>query len=292
VLLHNGGIRFAILVGLLAGAYAHADPLTPPVRECDDPEPAWIWCDDFEDNRLSSYFEASMERRAAVGRDGSHAAVARFHPQRSEAGNLKVAFGRTPSAAFRPVDEGRKRYREIYWRMFVRQAEQWEGAGGDKLSRATILTDINRSQAMIAHVWSGSDPGPQASHLIIDPASGTDTRGRVRTARYNDFDNLRWLGARASAQPVFVPERVGAWICVEAQVRLNDPGKENGIFRLWIDDTPAAGRDDLDWVGEYREYGVNAVFFENYWNRGSPVEQERFMDNLVVSTERIGCGTQ
>jgi hypothetical protein len=31
------------------------------------------------------------------------------------------------------------------------------------------------------------------------------------------------------------------------------------------------------------------VFVENYWNTGSPVAQERYLDNLVVSTQRIGC---
>jgi len=31
------------------------------------------------------------------------------------------------------------------------------------------------------------------------------------------------------------------------------------------------------------------VFFENYWNDGAPAAQERDLDNIVVSTERIGC---
>jgi hypothetical protein len=31
------------------------------------------------------------------------------------------------------------------------------------------------------------------------------------------------------------------------------------------------------------------VFFENYWNTGSPKLQERYFDNIVVSTQPIGC---
>jgi len=38
-------------------------------------------------------------------------------------------------------------------------------------------------------------------------------------------------------------------------------------------------------------YGINAVFIENYWNKGAPVVQERYLDNFVVSRARIGCGT-
>ena len=50
-----------------------------------------------------------------------------------------------------------------------------------------------------------------------------------------------------------------------------------------------AQRTGLNWVGGYQDYGINAVLVENYWNNGSPVVQERYLDNLVVSTQRIGC---
>jgi hypothetical protein len=45
----------------------------------------------------------------------------------------------------------------------------------------------------------------------------------------------------------------------------------------------------LDFVGTYTDYAINAVFFENYWNDGSIKEQERYFDNIVVSTKPIGC---
>jgi hypothetical protein len=31
------------------------------------------------------------------------------------------------------------------------------------------------------------------------------------------------------------------------------------------------------------------VFVENFWNAGSPVAQDRYIDNFVVSTQSIGC---
>jgi hypothetical protein len=45
-----------------------------------------------------------------------------------------------------------------------------------------------------------------------------------------------------------------------------------------------------DWNGDSGNYMINAVLFENYWNAGSPVTQERYFDNIVISTSRIGCG--
>ncbi len=72
-------------------------------------------------------------------------------------------------------------------------------------------------------------------------------------------------------------------------MRLNDPGLSNGVQEFWIDGNLEARRDGLNFVGSYMGYGINAIFIENYWNSGSVKEQERYFDNFVVSTERIGC---
>jgi hypothetical protein len=265
-------------------------PGRAPIRECDARPKAWIWCDDFERDRTAAYFEASMPRQKGIGRGGSFGAVGRFRPGEPEGGNLKLAFGRTPHPRFRAVDDGSRNYREIYWRFFVKKPADWRGGGADKLSRATVLAGGNWEQAMIAHVWAATDGGPKQSHLKIDPASGTDHGGRLRTTKYNDFDNLRWIGARTGRTAIFDRDNLGQWQCIEARVRLNDPGQANGLFELWVNDRLDAARDDIDWLERYDGYGINAVFLENYWNKGSPVAQERYMDNFIVSTARIGCG--
>lgn len=274
-------------------------PGTPPAaalaNECQSPGAGWIWCDDFDQDRFSSYYgydDASgrFTRVAGAGADGSHGMRSVFAttPQTSS-GALHLAFGRTPQASFRPVDGGTERYREVYWRIYVRYPTTWQGGGGDKLSRATsFVSPSNWSQAMIAHVWSGAD-APWSEFLYIDPASGTDAAGVVRTTAYNDFPNLRWLGAAQGATPLFASAQLGRWHCVEAHARLNDPGQSNGLFELWVNGALDATRDGLNWVGSYAEYGINAVLVENYWNAGSPVVQERYLDNFVVSTRRIGC---
>lgn len=264
----------------------------PLANECSSAAAAWIWCDDFEQNRLPSYFEydernGSFTRTAGVGVDGSSAMRVRFAAGQVEAGSLKLAFGRTPSAYFDAVDAGVTRHRDIYWRLYVRNAPDWTGGGGGKLSRATSFAGSNWQQAMIAHLWSGGSGG---NHLAIDPASGTDAQGNLRTTGYNDFDNLRWLGARTGETALFSSTNVGDWYCVEAHVRLNDAGQSNGVFEYWIDGRSEARASSLNWVGSYAEYGINAVFLENHWNDGAPRAQERYLDNFVVSTERIGCG--
>lgn len=268
----------------------------PVVHECDAPKPAWIFCDDFETNRLSSYFEyshpdSSFELTNGVGVLGSTGMRAHFRKGQVDAGSLRLAFGKTPSPYIHPVDSGSTIYRELYWRMYVRDDSAWTGGGGDKLSRAQVLASPSWAQAMGAPVWSGGGGTPPGSnYLVIDPYSGTDLAGTLRTTTYNDFPRLRWLGAVRTATPVFDQSHVGRWYCVEAHVRLNDAGRSDGVFELWIDDYLEARHADLNWIGHFADYGLNTVFFENYWNAGSPVDQSRYMDNFVVSTQRIGCG--
>ena len=279
-------------------ALATADTASnhPIVHECDAARPAWIFCDDFETNRLGSYFEyshpdSSFVRADSVGVLGSAGMRAHFKKGQVDAGSLRLAFGKTPMPYMHPVDSGKAIYRDIYWRMYLRDDSAWTGGGGDKLSRAQVLASTTWAQAMGAPVWSGGGgSAPGSNYLVIDPYSGTDAAGTLKTTTYNDFPRLRWLGAERAATPIFDRAHVGKWYCVEAHVRLNDAGASNGVFELWIDDYIEARHADLNWLGQFADYGINTVFLENYWNAGSPVDQYRYIDNFVVSTQRIGCG--
>jgi hypothetical protein len=71
-------------------------------------------------------------------------------------------------------------------------------------------------------------------------------------------------------------------------VKLNSPGASDGVFELWVDGVREAARNDLDWHGSWNEYGINAVFLENYWNSGSTRRQARWFDDFVISAAPIG----
>jgi hypothetical protein len=286
--------RTAVLLmvgGVLVTARAHGQVASP--NECDQPRPTWVFCDDFEADRLDRYFEyddarGAFVRAEGVGTAGSWGMRARFEAGTAGAGALHLALGRTPQRVFRPADAGTQVYRELYWRFFVRNQPGWQGGGGYKLTRAFVFaSESTWAQAMIAHVWAGQPPHQQV--LVMDPASGVAADGTLRSTRYNDFARLRWLGARRGRTPLFAADHVGAWYCVEVHVRLDDPGRGNGIFEFWVDGRLEALRNDLAWVGPFNRYGINAVYLENYWNNGAPVRQERYFDRFVVATARIGC---
>jgi len=266
------------------------EPLRWSPSECRAPRPGWIWCDDFEQDRLAQYSEyegrGSFVRTPGIGYGGTTGMRAVFVKDQVGAGVLHVHFGKMPGTDFRPVDGGTEVYRDIYWRVFVRYAPDWIGGGAAKMSRAQSLASTHWAQAMIAHVWVPAEP---LDRLAIEPASGVGFSGRLLTREYNDFPNLAF-GSRAwSDTPLFDGRHVGRWYCVEARARLNDPGRSNGVFELWIDDRHEARLSGLGWIGRFQEYGINAVYLENYWNDGAPQVQSRDFDNFVVSTQRIGC---
>jgi hypothetical protein len=76
--------------------------------------------------------------------------------------------------------------------------------------------------------WRSEAPG---AVLAIDPASGTDAEGTLTTTKYNDFADLRWLGA-AGKTTISSGDELGQWYFAEAHVRLHDIGLSNGTFRI------------------------------------------------------------
>ncbi|HZS60115.1 MAG TPA: hypothetical protein VFA43_12650, partial [Gemmatimonadaceae bacterium] len=92
-------------------------------HECAAPRPGWIWCDDFDNDRMSSYYEydnasGNFVRQPHMGINGSTAMHAHYVAHSgADFGYLHLAIGRTPSARLRAADGGTETYRELYWRL-------------------------------------------------------------------------------------------------------------------------------------------------------------------------------
>ncbi|MCC7020069.1 MAG: hypothetical protein IT332_09965 [Ardenticatenales bacterium] len=267
-----------------------------PTTVCTDApaHPEWIFCDDFESAApnvgVGRYFEiddddGDFERAPGVGRGGSHGMRTAWQQGEVGAGGLKVAFGRNPigymnRSRLRPNED----FREVWVRLDVRHDVGWVGDPA-KLSRVTVFTHAGDwRQAMVAHLW-----GDGKGHLLVDPARCIDAASRVKCATYNDFASFEWLGYKPGTTAVFDTANSGRWYCVVHHVRLNDSGQANGVQEFFIDGRLEARRDGLDFVRSYRDFALNAVFVENYWNDGSVKDQERYFDNLVISAGPIEC---
>ncbi len=252
------------------------------------PDSGVIWCDDFEDGTPlgTKYYDYDSNGGefvpvAGVGFGNSTGLQVVWQTGEEQAGGFKRMFGRNP---IRSQSHGTQNFREIYWRQYLKMAPGWSG-NPYKLSRATIFASSSWAQAMIAHVWGDGN----GDILLIDPASGIDANNNLVTTRYNDFDNLRWLGWSRGTTEVFAAANADRWYCIESHAKLNTPGLSDGLFELRIDGRVEAAKSGLNWVGSWQDYGINAVAFENFWNRGAPGPRVRFIDNIVISTRPIGC---
>lgn len=272
------------LLALLLQDVPRIESVVPAAEQPWGSDPAVIFYDAFDALPAAwPYLEPKAEGAGlsdvqALGRRGKSMEL-RYAPGEHGRGGRKLVFGDSPVG--RPLRKG-ERFDVLYWRHYVLHPADWQGGAPDKMSRATIMTSSRWQQAAILHVWSSGVP------LTLDPATGV--RGSdVVTTRYNDFPNLKWLSnAPKGAFPAHGPEERGRWICVEAMMKLNAPGKKDGEARLWVDGRLDAERKGMDFRGAYEGHGINAVFLEAYWNKTSPVEQSRWYDDFVVSSSPVG----
>jgi len=163
--------------------------------------------------------------------------------------------------------------REIYYRFYLRMSPGWRGVP-DKMARATVFTDDNWSQAMVAHLWGAS----KGNGLRLDPVSCISDE-YIRCTKYNHLPMFTWLGARDGWTSIHAPHYNDRWTCIETSVKLNSPGKSDGEQKLWIDGELDTSLNGLSFVANYKKRGLNAVFLENYWNNGkAPASQKRELD--------------
>ena len=257
------------------------------------PNPNVIWCDSFEDEDLGpgetvgeNYFNfnpgqdpENMKRISTESIHGSYSLKNHWNAGAGldATGSFMRTFGRNPKNS---LSHSAQDFDEIYWRFYVKLQAGFSGQA-DKLTRAFIFAGSSRQQAMVAHLWTSGD-GP----LFMDPVSGIDpSTSLLVTTRWNDFANFKWLG-QITGSTKLTPD---TWYCIEAHVKLNTPGYTNGVSEFWRDGELQASRSDLNWRSSWTDYGINTIMISDYWNDTSPKEQERYLDALVISTERIGC---
>jgi hypothetical protein len=263
------------------------ESVVPAAKQPHEGNPATIWYDSFDgpESTQEKYFEYSSasaggKRTEKEALGGVGKSLELFYGKGQQGvGGRKIVFGDSPIG--RPLRKG-ETFTEIYWRHYVKHQKGWSGAPA-KMSRATGFVSGSWNQAFILHVWSGSGPT-----LTLDPVRGVRD-GRVVTTKYNDFGNFKWLGNSPSGKaPVHATEESGRWICIEAHLKLNTPGKADGVGQLWVDGVLDAERTGMDYRSTYEEHAINAVFLEAYWNDGAPTDLYRWYDDFVVSTKPIG----
>ena len=83
--------------------------------------------------------------------------------------------------------------------------------------------------------------------------------------------------------------RKDRWYSIEQHLRLNTPGRNDGMLRAWVDGRQVFERRDLRWRD------VDTLRIETLWMniyhggpKTSPQDMTLFIDNLVVARQYIG----
>ena len=268
------------------------EPAPGEFASCPDRLPeSWVFCEDFDEiedptDVFFDYSDAGGTFTLAHegGASGLGAMKATYTAGAEAAGFLSVSFGESP------IDEGMRPgyapgmlFDEIYWRFRVKMEPGWPDVGPDKLTRVTAFAGADWGQAMVASLASnGSDV------TLVGSGATCVFDGEVACQGYEDasLDEVLLL---PGTTPLFSNDLSGQWHCVEAHVRLNNLGVPDGVFEFWVDGVLENGGSQFDWRGEWADYGLNLITIENFWTGGAPAELDRWIDDIVISSEPIGC---
>jgi hypothetical protein len=110
------------------------------------------------------------------------------------------------------------------------------------------------------------------------------------------FDNGAFYCTKQQDRPsVTLPTLVaGQWYCVEEMVDMGTPSADgqsaNGRLTLWLDSNQLVDNQNL-WLRTTASLKIQNIWMSLFFGDGTHSTVGELIDNLVVSTQRIGCGS-
>lgn len=232
--------------------------------ECDNWQtvhPNWLWCDDFEATttlaqRYEDISSNGMSVIAGNGLSGSKALTQHYNQGQVDAGwVVKYKSGGFPDHIFyryyHKFDTGFSRFPQKSSRVGYRNHSTW-------------------SEIFRVHSWFTQNGLLTADVLAKNSSQTTSGWLAIATATNYSFAN-----------------HLNEWVAIEVEIKLNTPGKSDGLHRTWINDQLVIERLNVDLRGNTLDK-INEVMLDAYWNESSPGSLNRHYDNFVIATEKIG----
>lgn len=253
---------------------------------CDNQDPDWIFCDDFETGTLpdngwyynslgGTYFPSYPNASTFINSTESYSG-AKCLEQYIPAGNTG-SQGRA-SIQFTAQDT-------IYVRYYRKFETGWV-FNSDRPMHSTLL-------------FAGTYVSPTTTDLTIYEDNHDVTNKTQITVRSAYQDNMilpeatNYVKESYLAMPFNVTEPVvfvpGQWYEIQYMVKMNTPELQDGELKLWVDGTLVKHhknlvlRDDLHSSIQFDRF----MFGPNYPPSGPPQNQSNYIDALVISTAYI-----
>ena len=178
---------------------------------------------------------------------------------------------------------------EVYFRYYLRLAPSWLLATqGGKLPG---LAGTYGKAGWGGRKWDGAQGWSARGSYGATPPEGHPARGQTLLGTYAYHsgssgygEGFGWTGAGLAG--LVQPDR---WYCIEQRLKINTPGREDGVLQVWIDGRMALSREGL------RLRDVDALRIEEVWmnfyhggTEPAPVEMHAYIDSVVVARSYVG----
>jgi hypothetical protein len=276
------------------------DTINPAANECEHTQPDWVFCCSFEEGNLDIWDDWDqnpaetnllMEDPGPFSLENNHVVRLRVPPGRGSADLVKV------------LDDS-------FDRLFVRWYVMWEeGYDFGALNHGGGLHAGERS------FMGQSDYRPDGSDWFsswIEPRPDSHRLNAYTYYRGMYQNCIDPMGAcwgdefpcMVDEGEIFCTERqhrdtipppvmkVNQWYCIEmmmdAGTPVSDPASADGLLNFWIDGQEFGPWDDL-WLRTTEDLKLTILWL-NLFHAEDHSIPGLYLDNVVVSTTRIGCG--
>lgn len=171
---------------------------------------------------------------------------------------------------------------EIYFRYYLRFADDWDPQKGGKLPGFGGTYERGGWGGRTSDGKNGWSARGQFNG-VKDGKTPTGFYGYLggMTRKYGDA----WIWTRDGLGLL----ENNRWYCIEQYVRLNTPGKADGVLRGWVDGKPAFEKNDIRFR-DIPDLKVQFIWINLYQGGKWTAETDHhlYMDHLVIARRYIG----
>jgi len=272
-------------------------------NDCGDPADSWVFCHDFEEGDLDAWDDYDgnppetntlMEHPGPLNRAGNHVVRLRAPAGCGGADLVKVLP-------------------DTFDRLYARWMVMWE-PGYDFDARVHGGGLHAGARGLLGGASGHRPDGTNRFSATIEPRYDNHRlnfysyyRGMYQDCA--DPDGSCWgdsfpcmddegevFCTKPQHRPTVMPPvmQTGQWYCIEMLLdggtATNEPDSADGVLNLWIDGVEIGPWDDL-WMRTTENLKITILWI-NLWHHGEHSVEGIMVDDVVVSTEYIGCPSE